>query len=311
MRISFAPPTQAMLRWALVFTLVGLITAFLTPSPRGLNSLKLRATENYGGRHANSRFRKAPVGKSKLLCSTSWSSEDNRGMPENDSKIDAWKELIKFMGSTYQDQLKYSEAKNQELIKNSEAKNQELIKYSEAKNQDLLKSKDDQLKSKDDLIASNKISSTREIMRLNVELLKVGGVLGLRGAIELYERAKSFRKAINPQLSRSQVWSDILSDPNRQYLFLQCFNSTKNNVKLENSQNIGMAASIITNIYTKLSNDIHQPKKNANAVRVELSQFSGDEVCVIRVLLQDLNMPYEECNPTGVIVSEWPESTPP
>ena len=307
-----------MLRWALVFTLVGLITAFLTPSPRGLNSLKLRATENYGGRHANSRFRKAPVGKSKLLCSTSWSSEDNRGMPENDSKIDAWKELIKFMESTHQDQLKYSEAKNQELIKNSEAKNQELIKskddqlkskddlikYSEAKNQELLKSKDD-------LIASNRISSTREIMRLNVELLKVGGVLGLRGAIELYERTKSFRKAINPQLSRSQVWSDILSDPNRQYLFLQCFNSTKNNVKLENSQNIGMAASIITNIYTKLSNDIHQPKKNANAVRVELSQFSGDEVCVIRVLLQDLNMPYEECNPTGVIVSEWPESTPP
>ena len=261
-------------------------------------------------------------------------------MPENDSKIDAWKELIKFMESTHQDQLKYSEAKNheliknseaknQELIKNSEAKNQELIKYSEAKNQDLLKSKDDQLKSKDDLIkyseaknqellkskddliASNRISSTREIMRLNVELLKVGGVLGLRGAIELYERTKSFKKAINPQLSRSQVWSDILSDPNRQYLFLQCFNSTKNNVKLENSQNIGMAASIITNIYTKLSNDIHQPKKNANAVRVELSQFSGDEVCVIRVLLQDLNMPYEECNPTGVIVSEWPESTPP
>ena len=217
-------------------------------------------------------------------------------MPENDSKIDSWKELIK----SYQDQLKYSEAKNQELIKNSEAKNQELIK-----------SKDDQLKSKDDLIASNRISSTREIMRLNVELLKVGGVLGLRGAIELYERTKSFKKAINPQLSRSQVWSDILSDPNRQYLFLQCFNSTKNNVKLENSQNIGMAASIITNIYTKLSNDIHQPKKNANAVRVELSQFSGDEVCVIRVLLQDLNMPYEECNPTGVIVSEWPESTPP
>jgi hypothetical protein len=151
-------------RWALVFTLVTLITAFLTPSPRGLNSLKLRATENYGGRHANSRFRKAPVGKSKLLCSTSWSSEDNRGMPENDSKIDAWKELIKFMGSTYQDQLKYSEAKNQELIKNSEAKNQELIKskddqltknqelikISEAKNQELIKSKDDQLKSKDD-----------------------------------------------------------------------------------------------------------------------------------------------------------------
>ena len=264
-------------------------------------------------------------------------------MPENDSKIDAWKELIKFMESTHQDQLKYSEAKNQELIKNSEAKNQELIKskddqltknqelikISEAKNQELIKSKDDQLKSKDDLIkyseaknqellkskddliASNKISSTREIMRLNVELLKVGGVLGLRGAIELYERTKSFRKAINPQLSRSQVWSDILSDPNRQYLFLQCFNSTKNNVKLENSQNIGIAASIITNIYTKLSNDIHQPKKNANAVRVELSQFSGDEVCVIRVLLQDLNMPYEECNPTGVIVSEWPESTPP
>ena len=299
MRISFAPPTQAMLRWALVFTLVGLITAFLTPSPRGLNSLKLRATENYGGRHANSRFRKAPVGKSKLLCSTSWSSEDNRGMPENDSKIDAWKELIKFMESKYQDQLKYSEAKNQELLKSKD----DLIKYSEAKNQELLKSKDD-------LIASNRISSTREIMRLNVELLKVGGVLGLRGAIELYERTKSFKKAINPQLSRSQVWSDILSDPNRQYLFLQCFNSTKNNVKLENSQNIGMAASIITNIYTKLSNDIHQPKKNANAVRVELSQFSGDEVCVIRVLLQDLNMPYEECNPTGVIVSEWPESTP-
>ena len=296
-----------MLRWALVFTLVGLITAFLTPSPRGLNSLKLRATENYGGRHANSRFRKAPVGKSKLLCSTSWSSEDNRGMPENDSKIDSWKEMIKFMASTYQDQLKYSEAKNQDLLKSKDDQlksKDDLIKYSEAKNQELLKSKDD-------LIASNRISSTREIMRLNVELLKVGGVLGLRGAIELYERTKSFRKAINPQLSRSQVWSDILSDPNRQYLFLQCFNSTKNNVKLENSQNIGMAASIITNIYTKLSNDIHQPKKNANAVRVELSQFSGDEVCVIRVLLQDLNMPYEECNPTGDIVSEWPESTPP
>ena len=98
----------------------------------GLNALKLSATTNNGWWHANSPFRKAPVGKSELLCSMSWSWEDNQRMPEIDSQISLLKEIIQSKTNL----IKLTESKNQDLLKCKDYR----IKYRETKNLDLIKS---------------------------------------------------------------------------------------------------------------------------------------------------------------------------
>ena len=118
-------------------------------------------------------------------------------------------------------------------------------------------------------------------------LLKALGILNLRGAWECYERERSPRKARNPLLGRRETLTDLLLSKK----FDNCFDPAT--VPIDK----------LLSMYSKLSNFVHSPE--LDLVIIESSKFDKEELCVIKVMLQDLMVQYEVWE-LGKMIEKYP-----